>query len=108
MNRPSYARCFRTLSSQLRIKIIEALRKRPMSVIELSRKLKAERSKVSHALLRLKDCGFVVSKKKGRQNIYSLTKSILHDVKIKGNIFEIIESHVEKHCKQKIKKRCKP
>ncbi len=44
-----YDRCFRTLANPLRIRIIELLKKRPMAVSELSKQLKAERSKVSHA-----------------------------------------------------------
>jgi len=105
MEKYSYGRCFKTLSSPLRLRIIKALCKRPMSVTELSHELRVERSKVSHALLNLKNCSFVRSERKGRQNIYSLTKSILHDIKVKGNLFEIIAVHVKKHCKSKIK-RC--
>ncbi len=100
-----YDRCFRTLANPLRIRIIELLKKRPMAVSELSKQLKAERSKVSHALKKLKECNFVESERRGKRNIYSLTKSVLNDVKVKGNIFDVIKTHVEKYCKNK--RRCK-
>jgi DNA-binding transcriptional ArsR family regulator len=99
-----YDRCFKTLANPLRVQIINLLRNEPMSVSELSNRLAAERSKVSHALRKLKECNFVESKRKGKHNIYSLTKSVLNDVKVKGNIFDVIKTHVEKYCKNK--KRC--
>ncbi|MCD6247805.1 MAG: winged helix-turn-helix transcriptional regulator [Candidatus Diapherotrites archaeon] len=100
-----YDRCFRTLANPLRIRIIELLKKRPMAVGELSKQLNAERSKVSHALKKLKECNFVESERRGKYNIYSLTKSVLNDVKVKGNIFDVIKTHVEKYCKNK--RRCR-
>lgn len=87
------------------MKIIVALSNESLSVKELSEKLHEERSKVSHALRRLRGCGFVQSKKAGKKNIYSLTKSILNDVKKKGNLFDIIEEHVRKKCHKK-SRRC--
>jgi len=99
--KPPYDRCFRTLANPLRIQIITALTNRPMSVSELSDALGVERSKVSHALRTLKKCSFVGYNKKGRANIYFLTKSVLNSVKVRGNIFEVIRVHVEKHCKNK-------
>ena len=99
-----YDRCFRTLANPLRIRIIELLKKRPMAVSELSKQLKAERSKVSHALKKLRECNFVESRREGKRNIYSLTKSVLNDVRVKGNIFDVIKTHVEKYCKNK--RRC--
>lgn len=100
----SYDRCFRTLANSLRIRIIKLLQKKPMAVSELSKELNAERSKVSHALRKLKECSFVESKRRGKHNVYSLTKSVLNDVKVKGNIFDVIKTHVKKHCKNK--RRC--
>lgn len=100
----SYDRCFRTLANPLRIRIIELLQKKPRAVNELSRELRAERSKVSHALKKLKECDFVKSKRIGKHNVYSLTKSVLSDVKVKGNLFDVIRTHVKKHCKNK--RRC--
>ncbi len=96
-----YDRCFKTLANPLRISIIESLKRNPKSVKELAAELKVERSKVSHALRKLKACNFVESEKSGRHNIYRLTKSILHDVRVKGNIFDVIRVHVEKYCKHK-------
>ncbi|MEM4662835.1 MAG: metalloregulator ArsR/SmtB family transcription factor [Candidatus Diapherotrites archaeon] len=99
MTKAKYAKCFGALSSPLRLRIIEILGKKSMSVTELSKKLNEERSKVSHALAYLKMCGFVKSEKQGKLNIYSLTSSILTDIKKRGNIFDIIEDHVKKKCK---------
>ena len=99
-----YDRCFKTLANPLRVRIIELLKTGPMSVSELSSRIKAERSKGSHALQKLKECSFVESKREGKRNIYFLTKSVLNDVKVKGNIFDVIKTHVEKYCKNK--KRC--
>ncbi|MCX8190182.1 MAG: metalloregulator ArsR/SmtB family transcription factor [Candidatus Diapherotrites archaeon] len=98
MKHKPYSKCFRVLSSDLRIKIIASLHSKSMSVKELSESLGEERSKVSHALRRLKECGFVKSKRDGKSNIYVLTKSILNDVKKEGNLFDIIEEHVRKKC----------
>ncbi|MCD6478454.1 MAG: winged helix-turn-helix transcriptional regulator [Candidatus Diapherotrites archaeon] len=100
-----YDRCFRTLANPLRVRIIEVLKTKPMSVSELSSRINAERSKVSHALQKLRECNFVESRREGRHNIYSLTKSVLTDVRVRGNIFEVIRAHVERYCKNK--KRCK-
>ncbi|MEW6584194.1 MAG: winged helix-turn-helix domain-containing protein, partial [Nitrospirota bacterium] len=50
---------FETLATDLKINIIERLREGPSGVSELSNALGHERSKVSHALLSLYECGFV-------------------------------------------------
>lgn len=95
-----FNKCFKLLSSSLRIEIILALQKKEMSVTELSKAVGEERSKVSHALRALKDCSFVKSRKQGREQVYCLTKSVLNDVKVKGNIFEVIKEHT-KHCNRR-------
>ena len=67
---------------------------------ELSTSLLQERSKVSHALKSLLDCGFVEVEKKGRERIYSLNKDTIVP------LLNIVEKHVKKYCKvcRKIKR----
>ncbi len=91
-------KCFSVLGSALRIRIIEALKEKPASVSGLSSRLKEERSNVSHSLAMLKRCNFVVSEKKGRQQIYSLSNCIVNDMKKTGTLLEIMEMHAKHHC----------
>jgi len=84
---------FETLGTRLKIDIITHLKKDPFSVNELSEQLGQERSKVSHALKSLLECGFVKVKKDSRKRVYSLnTDTILP-------LLDLVEKHVKKHCK---------
>ena len=84
---------FETLGNRLKIDIITGLKEEPLSVNELSEKLGQERSKVSHALISLSDCGFVKVKKSGRRRIYSLNMDTIMP------LLDIVEKHVKKYCK---------
>lgn len=84
---------FETLATKLKINLIIALKDKPLGVNELSQKVREERSKVSHALRTLLDCGFIAVKKEGRQRIYSLNKTTIMP------LLNLIERHVEKYCK---------
>ena len=75
---------FSKLSNKLRIDIISSLEKKPKSVSELSDELKIEQSKLSHALKELKNCNIVKVEKKGKQRIYSLSKTIIPILKLIG------------------------
>ena len=86
MNKNTYHIFFSKLSSKLRIDIISSLEKKPKSVSELSNELKIEQSKLSHALKELKNCNIVKVEKKGKQRIYSLSKTIIP-------ILKLIECH---------------
>ncbi len=77
---------FSKLSNKLRIDIISSLEKKPKSVSELSKELKIEQSKLSHALKELKGCNIVKAEQKGKQRIYSLSKTIIP-------ILRLIECH---------------
>ena len=68
---------FRNLANPIKISIISALKEKQSSVGELSRKLKVEQSKLSHALSSLHHCNIVQSKQKGKQRIYSLNKKTI-------------------------------
>ena len=83
---------FETLGTRLKIDIILKLKEKPLSVTKLSEKLNQERSKVSHALASLLDCGFVNARKEGKKRIYSLNKDTILP------LLGIVEKHVKKYC----------
>ena len=90
---PMYCfKLFGTLSSPLKARIIEKLNEKELTVSELSKELNEERSKVSHALLTLKKCGFVFLEKKGRNNIYLINKKTIKP------LLKIAKEHVNKYC----------
>jgi len=97
-------KCFSVLGNELRIKIIGALKEQPMGVSELTAAVNADRTNVSHSLAMLKECGFVEVEKKGRERVYSLSSCIVSDMKVTGNIFELMQYHMEHHCKSRCKK----
>ncbi|MDP1695648.1 MAG: helix-turn-helix domain-containing protein [archaeon] len=84
---------FETLGTKLKIDIIIKLKEKPSSVSELSKNLNQERSKVSHALISLLDCGFIEVKKEGKNRIYFLNKDTILP------LLNLVEKHVEKYCK---------
>lgn len=84
---------FETLGTQLKIDIIFKLKEKPSNVTELSKKLNQERSKISHALISLLDCGFVNVKKDNKKRIYSLNKETILP------LLNLVEKHVKKYCK---------
>ncbi len=94
----SVQKCFAVLGNDLRAGILEALKSGPMGVGELAEKLGEERSNVSHSLAVLKKCGFVDVRKSGRKRLYSLSSCIVSDMKVTGNIFELMEYHIAHHC----------
>jgi len=66
-----------------------------MSVSEISKKIKVEQSKLSHALASLRFCSIVQSKQRGKQRIYYLNKQTIIP------ILKIIDKHKCKFCKYK-------
>jgi DNA-binding transcriptional ArsR family regulator len=82
MNSSTYHIFFSKLSNPLRIDIISSLENKPKSVGELSEELKIEQSKLSHALKELKECNIVQVEQKGKQHIYTLTKTIIPILKL--------------------------
>ncbi|MCX6801531.1 MAG: metalloregulator ArsR/SmtB family transcription factor [Candidatus Diapherotrites archaeon] len=97
----SIQKCFSVLGNDLRMEILKALEKKSMTVTELTDKLKAERTNVSHSLSMLKNCKFVKDEKKGRERVYSLEKSVLGDLKRRGNLLELMEFHMKHQCGKK-------
>lgn len=95
----SYKSFFRILADDCKLNIINLLSKGPLSVGALSTKLGYEQSRVSHALASLKECGFVVSRMKGKTREYSLETTIMVP------LLRLIDEHVEKYHRSKC--RCK-
>jgi len=91
---------FETLGTYLKIDIILKLREKSFGVTELSKKLNQERSKVSHALISLLNCGFVNVRKDNKKRIYSLNRDTIPP------LLNLVEKHVKKYCKvcKKIKR----
>jgi DNA-binding transcriptional ArsR family regulator len=86
---------FRNLGNELRIQIVTALKEKPSSVNQLSKKLKVEQSKLSHALALLRSCNLVISEQKGKQRIYSLNKKTMIP------ILNLIDKHAKEFCNNK-------
>ncbi len=84
---------FETLGTKLKAGIIIKLKENSFSVNELSKQLGQERSKISHALKSLLDCGFVRVKNNGRERIYSLNTHTMMP------LLNLVEKHVGKYCK---------
>ena len=82
MKSNTYHVFFSKLSNPLRIDIVSCLENEKMSVSELSKELKVEQSKLSHALSELRECNIVKVEQKGKERIYSLTKTIIPILKL--------------------------
>ncbi|RLG12463.1 hypothetical protein DRN73_02590 [Candidatus Pacearchaeota archaeon] len=76
------------------MEIILNLKKKEKNVTEISKELKLEQSKVSHALASLKCCNIVNVKQKGKQRIYFLNKDTILP------ILKIIDKHAKTYCKK--------
>jgi DNA-binding transcriptional ArsR family regulator len=83
---------FSQLANRLKNDIIVALREEEMNVTELSKALKVEQSKLSHALASLKCCKVVNVEQKGKERIYSLNKKTIVP------ILELIDKHAVLNC----------
>ena len=83
---------FGNLVNSLKIDIITELKKKPLSVLELAKKINAEQSKLSHALASLRHCSIVLVKQQGKKRIYYLNKETILP------ILKIIDKHESKFC----------
>ena len=83
---------FGNLANPLRIEIITLLEEKEMSVGQISKKIKVEQSKLSHALANLRKCNLVTAKRVGKEKIYSLNKKTLLP------ILRIIDNHSTLNC----------
>ncbi len=88
----AYKIFFGTLVSESRLKIINLLREGEKNVSEITKKLKMDQTAVSHDLQRLKQCGFVEVKIKGKYRYYSLNKKTIIP------LMDLIDKHMSQFC----------
>ena len=69
-----------------------SLKDKEKNVTEISKELKVEQSKVSHALRNLKSCKIVEARQKGKQRIYFLNKKTILPM------LNLIDKHASKFC----------
>jgi len=106
-NNKPYHLCFETLASDLRIKIIDELKKEALSVEDLAKRVKTERSTVSHSLKMLRDCSYVDVEHRGKERFYSLKSGsfeTIHSNAKNNSIFQVIDQHIECFCNNDCKK----
>lgn len=84
---------FKALSNDSRIAIVNLLRKGPKSVTEISDELNFEQSRVSHNLICLAFCGFVVGNRNGKNKVYSLNKDTIQP------LLSLVDRHIEKNAR---------
>lgn len=90
MNQKSYHNFFNNFANKTKLDIILLLKEKPLSVSEISKKINAEQSKVSHNLIKLNTCNIVDVKKIGKNRIYSLNEKIVIP------ILELVSKHRDK------------
>jgi DNA-binding transcriptional ArsR family regulator len=83
---------FGNLANPLKIEIISELKKKPLSVLELAKKLRVEQSKLSHALASLRCCSIVQAKQEGKKRIYELNRKTILPM------LELIDKHEKEFC----------
>jgi len=88
----SYSTFFETIGNKTRLKILEALQVKSMSVTEICEKVNEEQSKISHNLKCLTECHFLDVKQDGKKRIYSLNKDTIVP------LMKLVDAHVKKHC----------
>lgn len=92
MNNSTYHIFFTNLANPLKIKIITLLKEKEKSVTELTKSLKVEQSKISHALASLRNCRIVNVKQEGKQKVYSLNKETIIPM------LDLIDKHSKNFC----------
>ena len=92
MNNSTYNVFFKNLSNPLRISIVSSLKDKEKNVTELSKALKVEQSKVSHALKNLRSCNIVDVKQRGKERIYSLNRKTIVPM------LKLIDKHAKSFC----------
>jgi ArsR family transcriptional regulator len=93
----AYKLFLNTLSSEQRLRILNLLRKKEMNVSEIQKETGFEQSVVSHSLRRLRRCGFIEQKVKGKYRYYKINEKTIKQV------LNLIEEHMEKNCLMIIK-----
>ncbi len=88
----AYKIFFGTLVSESRLRIINVLRKGKKNVSGIIKELKMDQTSVSHNLSRLKQCGFVDSKRNGKFVYYELNEKTINP------LMDLIDKHMSRHC----------
>ena len=70
------ASMLKVLADETRLAVVEQLLQGPMHVSEINEVLLVEQTLLSHHLRVLRDAGIVISKRDGKQVLYSLAKSV--------------------------------
>jgi DNA-binding transcriptional ArsR family regulator len=70
---------FKALSDPTRRRVLELLRKRPMSAGELADEFNVSKPTMSAHFAVLREAGLVVSEKQGKSVVYELQMSVLED-----------------------------
>jgi DNA-binding transcriptional ArsR family regulator len=99
MNCISYEDFFGNFSNRTKLRIVMSLRKKPLSVSELSIMLGEEQSKISHSLKKLARCNILMVKQEGKRRIYSLNKDTVMPM------LSLVDKHVRNYCDRRCK-RC--
>lgn len=81
MKKTPEALFFAAVGDRHRVRILDSLMKKPMSVKALSSSLKIEQSNLSHHLKCLLDCKFVDVNVKGRSRTYSINPNVRKIIK---------------------------
>ena len=92
MKNNTYNVFFSNLANPLKVDIISCLQEKGKNVTDISKELKVEQSKVSHALSSLKSCNIVDVKQEGKQRIYSLNKKTIVPM------LKLIDKHSKTFC----------
>ncbi len=94
-----HCKCLEKLGGELRLQVLQSLQQGgASSVNQLSERLDAERSRVSHALHDLRHCRFVVAEKKGRVVTYALNKKSPVFSSYAGTLFSVLDEHIRTCC----------
>ena len=88
----AYKLFFGTLFSEIRLKIINLLRKGELNVSEIMNELKFNQTAVSHNLARLKQHGFVKVNIDGKYRYYTLNEETIEP------IMKLIDKHMSRYC----------
>ena len=88
----AYKLFFGTLFSEIRLKIINLLRKGELNVSEIMNELKFNQTAVSHNLARLKQHCFVKVNIDGKYRYYTLNEETIEP------IMKLIDKHMSRYC----------
>src|SRR5215470_14236661 len=71
---------FQAVADPVRRGLLDLLRERDLTVVELGRRFKVTQPAISHHLLILKKAGLVNARRVGRQRVYSITAKPLQQM----------------------------